>query len=54
MGTVAEITAMLCMDAGNSSLSATVRLFGSCAVLYISMPLMQTLMKLIQEILGVL
>lgn len=54
MGTVAEITAMLCTDAGNNSLSATVRLFGSCAVLYISIPLMQTLMKLIQEILGVL
>lgn len=54
IGTVAEMTAMICMDAGNSSLAASVRLCGSCAVLYISIPLMQTLMSLIQDILGVL
>jgi stage III sporulation protein AD len=53
-GTAAEITGMICLDAGNSSLSGVVRLVGSCAVLYISIPAMQTLMNLIWEILGVL
>lgn len=53
-GTAAEITGMICSDAGNNSLSGVVRLLGSCTVLYLSIPVMQTLMNLIREILGVL
>ena len=54
MGTVSEMTAMLCNDAGNNSLSTAVRLFGSCGILYISIPMMETLISLIQEMLRVL
>lgn len=54
MGMVSDLTAMLCGDAGNHSLACAVRLFGNCGVLYISIPMMETLINLIQEILGVL
>lgn len=54
VGFVAELTGMVCTDAGNSAMAGMVRLLGSAAMLYLSIPLMQTLMDLIQEILGVL
>ena len=53
-GIAAEITGMICSDAGNNALSGVVRMAGSCAVLYLSIPVMQTLMNLMREILGVL
>lgn len=54
IGFTAELTGKVCIDAGNSAMAGMVRMLGSAAILYISIPLMETLMNLIQDILGVL
>lgn len=54
IGFTAELTGKVCTDAGNSAMAGMVRTLGAAAILYISIPLMETLMNLIQDILGVL
>lgn len=54
IGFVCEITGMVCADAGNSAMAGMIRFLSNAAILYISLPVLQTLMKLIQDILGVL
>lgn len=49
---VAEIAGMICTDAGNGSLAKTMQLLGSVVILYLSIPMFQTLLTLIREILG--
>lgn len=51
---VCEITGMVCADAGNSSMAGMIRFLSNAAILYVSLPVLQTLMNLIQDILGVL
>lgn len=50
----AEITGLVCADAGNSAMASAARFLGTAAILYVSIPFAQTLMQLIREILGVL
>ena len=54
IGFVAELTGRVCTDAGNNAMAGMVRILGSSAILYVSIPLLETLMNLIQNILGVL
>lgn len=49
---VAEIAGMICSDAGNGSLGKTLQMLGSAAILYLSIPIFQTFLTLIREILG--
>lgn len=48
---VAEIAGLICSDAGNSSLGKTFQLLGTVAVLYLSIPVFNSLITLIQDIL---
>ena len=48
---VTEIAALVCSDSGNSSLGQTLKLLGSGVILYLSIPVFQVLLDLIQEIL---
>ncbi len=47
-----EVVGKLCTDAGNASLGKSIELLGHAAVLYLSIPLVRTLMTLIRDILG--
>ena len=49
---VSELAGMICSDAGNGSLGKTLQLLGSAAILYLSIPIFNTLLTLIREILG--
>ena len=48
----AELIALLCQDSGHSSLGKSIQLLGSAVILSLSIPLIQSLMSLFQEILG--
>lgn len=52
IGLTAELAGMVCADAGNGSMGKMIRLLGSSVILYLSIPVFQALMTLIQEILG--
>ena len=52
IGMVSELAAMVCADAGNGSLEKTIRLLGTVTMLTVSLPIFQTLLTLIQELLG--
>lgn len=52
IGLVAEIAGLICTDGGNASLGKTVQLLGSAAILWLSVPVLQMLLDLIQRILG--
>lgn len=49
---VAEMAGLICADAGNSSLGKAFQLLGTAAVLYLSIPVFNSLITLIQDILG--
>lgn len=51
-GLVAEIAGMVCTDAGNASLGKTIQLLGATVILWLSIPVFQMLMDLLQRILG--
>lgn len=48
---VAEIAAVLCADSGNGSMGKTVQLLGSAVILWLSLPVMEELLDLIQRVL---
>ena len=52
IGLVSEMAAMICQDSGNGSLAKTMQLLGSTVILSLSIPIMETLLELIQTILG--
>lgn len=54
LGFLTETAAVVCKDAGNGSLANAIHFFGSAGILWLSLPLFQSLLTLIQEILGVL
>lgn len=49
-----EVTGLICADAGNSSLGKAVQILGSAAILFLSLPVFEALMTVIQEITGFL
>lgn len=52
IGMIAEISGLVCKDAGNESMGKSVQLLGSCVILYLSIPLFNALIELLQKILG--
>ena len=52
IGLVSELVASLCADGGNSSLGRQVQLLGSVVILSLSLPLLETLLELIGDLLG--
>ena len=51
IGLVTEIAGLVCADSGNASLGKILQLLGTAVVLWLSIPLFQALLELIQEIL---
>ncbi len=52
IGLTGEIAALICADAGNGALGKTVQIMTSAVILWLSLPLMQALMELIQQMMG--
>ena len=52
IGRVVEMGALICSDAGNAALGKTLQILGAVVVLWLSIPLMNSLMDLLQQILG--
>ena len=52
IGLVVEMSSLICADAGNAALGKTMQILGAVAVLWLSIPLINSLIELLQEILG--
>lgn len=52
IGMVAEIAVLICNDSGNSALGKTLQILATVVILGLSLPLMQSLLELIQKIMG--
>lgn len=52
IGLVVEITSMICTDAGNKAMGKAVQILGTSVILWLSIPLVNGLMDLLQQILG--
>ena len=48
---VTEIAGLVCTDSGNASLAKVLQILGVCVVLWLSVPVFEALLSLIQEIL---
>lgn len=49
---IAEIAALICADCGNSALGKAVQILAIAAALWLSLPLLQGLLSMIQKMLG--
>ena len=49
---VAQFAGLICADAGNTALSKAVEILAAAAVLWLSIPMMQALLELVQEMTG--
>lgn len=52
IGLVSEIAAMVCQDAGSTSLGKALQFLGSTVILCLSIPVFEKMLELIQQILG--
>lgn len=52
IGLISELACLICADAGNSALGKTLQILGSAVILWLSIPLFQALLELMQQILG--
>ena len=52
IGLVSELVATLCQDAGNASLGKQIQLLAGVVILKLSLPLLETLLELIENLLG--
>ena len=51
IGLLAEITSLICSDAGNAALGKTLQILASGVILWLSVPLFSSLIELAEEIL---
>ena len=49
---ISEVSGMVCADAGNASLGKALQFLASAVILWLSIPVFQSLLELVQEILG--
>lgn len=52
IGLIVEMGCLICTDAGNSAMGKSLQIFGAIAVLWLSVPLINSVMDLLQQILG--
>lgn len=52
IGIIAEIASLICSDSGNGALGKGIQMLATAAVLWLSLPLMRSLVEIIQKILG--
>lgn len=52
IGLTVETATLVCMDAGNAALGKLLKMFGSAAILSICIPMLKSLLNLLQQLLG--
>lgn len=52
IGLIVEIASLICVDAGNGTLGKALQILGSVVILWLSIPLMNGLLSLLQQIMG--
>ena len=52
IGLIAEITGLICVDAGNGALGKTLQMLAGAVIIWMSIPLLNQLLALIEKILG--
>lgn len=52
IGFLSEVAALVCADAGNATLGKTLQMLATCVILWLSIPLLGSLLELIQDVLG--
>lgn len=52
VGFISEVAALVCGDAGNATLGKTLQMLSACVIMWLSLPLLSSLIELIQDILG--
>lgn len=52
IGLIGEIASMICADSGNSALGKALQLLSAAVILWLSLPMLQQLLELLQDILG--
>ena len=52
IGLIAEITGLICTDAGNGALGKTLQVLAAVVILWMSIPILNQLLSLIETILG--
>ena len=52
IGLIAEITTLVCKDAGNESMGKVLQILSSCVVLWLSIPVFEKLISLLDKILS--
>ena len=52
IGLLGEVCALICKDAGNESLGKTLQIFATVTILWLSIPVFEKLLTLLDEILG--
>lgn len=50
IGIVAELSGLICTDAGNTALAKTIQILATAVILWLSLPLMQALLELVRKI----
>lgn len=49
---IAELAVMVCTDAGNAAMGKAIQILSSAVILWLSLPLMRSLLELVQKIVG--
>ena len=52
IGILGELAGLICSDAGNAALSKTIQMLTTAVILWLSIPLFESLLDLVQAILG--
>lgn len=52
IGLISEFTNLVCTDAGNAALGKTLQFMGTIVVLWLSIPLLDNIISLVEDILG--
>ena len=51
---LSELAAMICADSGNGSLGKVIHILGNAAILWVSTPMFQSVLNILQQIVGAL
>jgi len=54
IGMLSEITNLICIDAGYSTLGKSIKVLSTAVILWLALPLLESLLDLLETILGVL
>ena len=54
VGIICEIVALICTDAGNAAMGKILQVLGVSVALYLSLPMLETLLDLVEDVLGAL